>query len=244
MKKIGIIGMGKMGTAIHSRIGSEFRVYEFDKQTDLANISSMDIVILAIKPQTFSTLSDELKGHISDRQLIISIMAGIGIKRISVALGASKVIRTMPNISLRYGESLTAVYSSEKKPDKDVLNIISGWGKFFYIETEDQFHSFTALCGSSPAYFLKLAAEIESLAMSYGYPKEIVRTISMNALNGALLSLQKNEGYTKKSIEEIRSKGGVTEEALLELDRNHHDKLVEKAIAAATNRSKELSNEF
>lgn len=239
MKKIGIIGMGKVGKAIGLRAKKDFNIYEFDKNKSLKKISEVDIVVLSIKPQDFYSLSINLKQYLSS-QPIISVMAGINTGHISKSLASSEIIRTMPNLALRFGKSLTAVYSV-RKLGPQVLNLISGWGEIIFLRDEAQFHSFTALSGSGPAYFLELANEIESIAIKSGFDKNIAKKISHNALSSALLLLEKNKFDVQKSVSEIKSKGGVTERALTTFNENKFYEILEKAVNDAINRSKELS---
>lgn len=53
--------------------------------------------MLAVKPQGFAGVADALKAWVSPQTLVVSIMAGVTIARISSALGCEKVARAMPN---------------------------------------------------------------------------------------------------------------------------------------------------
>lgn len=239
MKKIGIVGMGKMGSAIYSNLDKdkEFEIYRLNKHSDLKQLLDTEIVVIAIKPQVFNSLAKDLKKYLSN-QYIISIMAGLTTRQISNALNTKKIIRTMPSISLRYGNSITAVYP--KLIDGDIFRILSNWGELLYLTDEEQFHSFTALSSSSPAYFLRLAQEIESIALKNGYDNSIAQKLSINSLYSASSLLKKNNGDITNSINEIKSKKGVTEQALFILDNGLE--IVQKAVNSAINRSKEISD--
>ena len=239
MKKVGIIGMGKMGSAIHANIKKQFTVHTFDKDKDLKQICDTDIIIFAVKPQSFYPLAKKFKKYLSD-QHIISIMAGVGIRQMSNALGTDNITRTMPNISARYGKSITAVYPEIK--NENVLAIVTYWGELFYLKDEDQFHSFTAVSSSSPAYFLKLADEIYKIARKNGFDDDIAKKIVTNSISAAAMLMEKHRGLATKGIDEIKSKRGVTEQALTALN-DRFEKLIEESVNSAVIRSKEISDE-
>jgi pyrroline-5-carboxylate reductase len=239
MKKIAIIGKGNIGSAIDSRIKKDFYTLTFSKKTPLEKIGKAEIVIIAVKPQDFGSLSVNLKNYLND-QTIVSVMAGVSIKKISRLLKTSLVVRTMPNLGIGYGESLTAVYSNIKI-DEFTKNLFSLWGDTLYLRSEKQFDSFTALCGSGPAYFLKLAQQLESVAIANGYKQKTANQIAKNALRVSMLLAQNKNKNFAEHINSIKSKGGVTKEAFSVLDKKNFNQVLEEALKAAINKSKELS---
>ena len=122
--KIGIIGLGNMGSVIASRLAEEsgeYKVLAFDKDKNKTGISSLeiakdlsslvaavDIILLAVKPQDIDHLLKELK-NCSGSKLIISIAAGISTRYLEKVLGNARVIRAMPNIAVKIQESVTCL---------------------------------------------------------------------------------------------------------------------------------------
>lgn len=134
--KIGIIGLGKMGTTllegmlkkevfqadgiIASDLNKDIResVGKFYLvRTSKDNISLMekaDIVILAVKPQIISKVLEEI-APFSSNKLIISIAAGISIAKIKESLGDNcRVIRVMPNTPAMVNEGISAIALEDK----------------------------------------------------------------------------------------------------------------------------------
>ncbi|HVY88122.1 MAG TPA: NAD(P)-binding domain-containing protein, partial [Hyphomonadaceae bacterium] len=75
--------------------------------------SPTEIVVLAIKPQGFSAAAEGLKAWVGPDTLIVSIMAGISIARISSALGSARVARAMPNTPGAIGMGATGFALSD-----------------------------------------------------------------------------------------------------------------------------------
>ena len=116
---LGFLGYGNMGAAIaegliglnaveaggvlafdpsSERMAAAARagVAAFDSVGGLVGAS--DALVLAVKPQIMAKALEEVKPHLQPDTLVISIAAGISIKRIQAGLNAgTPVIRVMPN---------------------------------------------------------------------------------------------------------------------------------------------------
>jgi pyrroline-5-carboxylate reductase len=241
--KIAIIGMGTMGTAIQQKLsGGDFEVIGLDREDDKSTVSTAEVIILAVKPQSFGEVAEELKAHI-DKQLVISIMAGVSVSTLISRLGTKRIVRTMPNLALTTGQSLTAWHA--KLNDEDIKmaeRLISAWGSALRLENEEQFHAFTALAGSGPAYFFQLAYLLELAAFEQGFSQEQARTISLQTFRGAASVLSDDEISCEALVKRVASRGGTTEVALAVFERHSMHTILNEAVAAAAERSVELGH--
>ena len=76
-------------------------------------VTHADVVVLSVKPQRLSEVMKGLKG-IRSEALIVSIIAGASIKKISTGLKHKSVVRSMPNTPGQIGEGIT-VWTSSKE---------------------------------------------------------------------------------------------------------------------------------
>jgi len=167
-KTIGIIGFGNMGSAIAERIKSKYNVFVFDidrnKTKDLKNISvsntidellrTTEVIILAIKPQGFDAVLNEIKADI-DKKLVVSIAAGISTQFIEKILGEVSVIRVMPNLPARIGKGVSCLCKGKFASDKDLKSMLRLF-KFLGITLvlgQDLMEAATAVCGSGPGFW-------------------------------------------------------------------------------------------
>ena len=117
--KIAFIGGGNMGEAILaamlnkklaiskditvSDVSEARRHYLMQKYfiavstNNIEAIKDKDIILLAIKPQTLTDITTELKGHLKPNQLVISIIAGARLGRLTEGLNHHSIVRSMPN---------------------------------------------------------------------------------------------------------------------------------------------------
>ncbi len=110
MSRIGIIGFGNMGQAIYRILdaeGAHILVADPHQEklrllpkghgtTDtVAMLKDVDTVIIAVKPQSFSSLIAQIGNALKGKKLL-SIMTGISAQRLKKETGASAVVRAMP----------------------------------------------------------------------------------------------------------------------------------------------------
>ncbi|MFC1647671.1 pyrroline-5-carboxylate reductase [Patescibacteria group bacterium] len=243
--KIGIIGAGNMGSAFYNGLFNEFEIYICDKNEEKLEgltalsteelIEKCDIIILAIKPQSF-------EGFDLEGKLVISIMAGISIELLIKKTNSLKVVRAMPNLPVKVEKGLTGWIATEQisNEEKDtVRKIFTSLGDEIELDSEEKIDSITALSGSGPAYFFYLAEILKQKAVKFGFNEEEAKKIAKTTFKGAAAILTHHS--PKQLREAVTSKGGTTEAAINNLIENDFDKIFEKAIDQAKNRSEELN---
>jgi pyrroline-5-carboxylate reductase len=247
MNKVCIIGLGNMGRAISDALGSMsmFKVFGCEKGDDTNEcISKSDLVIIAVKPQSFAELAKSIDTDLSDK-MVVSIMAGVSIERISKELSAKMVVRVMPNLPLKVNQALSAWYCNDRISEDQkmtIKSILGVFGEEIEVDYESQIDMITALAGSGPAYFYRFSRALKRKAVSLGFDEVVARKIARTTFLGAAGLLNTVENCCGgKMIKMISSEGGTTEAALDSLENAEIDKVMSDAIDAAIKRSKELN---
>lgn len=271
--KIGIIGYGNMGRIIVERIkplNYEVLVYDKDKfktkglsgiralnkNSEVASLS--DVIILAVKPQDIDGALREIKNDVQGK-LIISIAAGISTSYLEKALGDIRVIRTMPNIAAKIGESVTCLCKGAFAGEGD-LELAQQI--FYYLGTtkvieEKLMNAATAISGSGPGYIFdflntesidtnsvpehirhELMMRLEKAALAVGFDLEVASFLAANTVNSSLTLIKKTKLSPAELRDQVASKGGTTEAALEVL---HKDGTWEEAALAALKRAEHLA---
>lgn len=265
MKNITIIGAGVMGTVMlggvkKSFYSSKVSVADSDykkllnlkkkfKQLNifcgdnLSAVKNTNCIILAVKPQSFLELSKELRGHINHHTVVISIMAGVPIKKIQNLLGLKKVVRAMPNLGARISRSMT-VWLPDKSVKKNELKYIAklfaSIGREIMINNEILIDKATAVSGSGPGFFFAMIESWIKAAVKLGFsPKQAQELVftTTDAAN-ALLQLQKDPTQLRL---QVTSKKGTTEAGLKEMMNGQIDKIWNKVLTRSYRRACELS---
>lgn len=260
MKTIGIIGGGNMGSAIIGGIRRQYKVLVCEKDSvrsqelkkkfkiimqDLNTvIKRSKIVILAVKPQDFDLVLEEIAKTISSSQLVISIAAGITTQYIEKRLGKNiRVIRAMPNLPAQVGKAMTGLCKGAVAADNDLKSaqeIFGRIGKTVVIE-ENLMDAITAVSGSGPAYVFYFIECFKQAALKLGLSEETAQELVTQTLRGSLALLEKSKEEAGVLRKKVTSKGGTTQAALTIFEQNKFPEIFAQALAAARDRAKELA---
>ncbi len=208
-------------------------------------ISQTDIIILAVKPQDFPALAKQIMPYIHQEQIVLSIMAGIKIASIYEALGATKIVRAMPNLPAQIGMGMTVFTSSADIDKKELFilqNLINTTGKSVYVEDETKIDAATAISGSGPAYVYYFMEAMIQAGVKMGFTLSQAELLVNQTFMGAVHLHNQSELTCEEWINRVASKGGTTEAALKVLSENTVNNNIESALFAAFNRAKELGN--
>lgn len=261
---IGCIGTGNMGTAIISNLSKNMNAANlicFDiesiKIEDLktrfginsaASVKDMakksDIIIIAVKPDTISSVLKDLKEHVKEKT-IISIAAGITIESIKKALKEPKsVIRVMPNTPALIGHGMSVISSDIDTDEKEIQKaeqIFSFMGRILVLP-EKLMDAVTAVSGCGPAYGFTLIQAMTDGGVKQGIPRNKALVLSAQTIMGAAQMVLKNEEDPITLRGKVTSPGGSTIEAVHVLEKAGFSGIIMDAIEAAKNKTTELGN--
>ena len=258
---VAIVGGGVMGEAILAGAidrgvlaASDITVVELvaERREELAGrygvattaeagdaLASASLVLLAVKPQEFRTLSARL----ADDALLLSIMAGVRIETLAEHFGHDRIVRVMPNTpaAINAGMSVwTATTSVDEEQRETVRGLLGAIGRELAVDDESKLDMATALSGSGPAYvFLFIEALIDA-GVAIGLTAEEAEAMTLQTLAGSAAYAQVSDFPPAVLRERVTSKGGTTAAGLRELERGEFRALVESCVRAACERSREL----
>jgi pyrroline-5-carboxylate reductase len=207
-----------------------------------------DVVVLSVKPQRLARVLEGLKGSIKEQALVLSIVAGAPISKISAGLGHSVVVRSMPNTPAQVGEGITVwTASSGVTPDQLEMarQILSALGDEVFVEEEIYLDMATALSGTGPAYvFLFMEAMIDA-GVHLGFPRRIAEQLVTQTMRGSVdFYIQRGGPLHLASLRnQVTSPGGTSAEALYYLEKAGFRTAISRAIWAAYERSQALGKE-
>jgi pyrroline-5-carboxylate reductase len=212
-----------------------------------------EIVVLAVKPQSMDAVLPDLARFAgpSDKAgaVFLSIAAGKTLASFARALGAgAKVVRAMPNTPAAVRQGITVatagpgVSAAEKKKCQELLEAV---GEALWVDDEALMDPVTALSGSGPAYVFLLVEAMAAAGAKLGLTPEMALQLARATVAGSgELLRQSPEPATQLRIN-VTSPGGTTAEALkILMAEDGLQPLFDKALAAASRRSKELAGEL
>jgi len=262
--RIGIIGGGNMGEALlkgllekgivsrrNLRVGEPRRArrtllrrrYRVRVLADNRAVAAFgDLLVLAVKPQEFPRLFQEL-GPLPKGRRLISIAAGIPTRWIERRSGKRSVMRAMPNLASRVGASITALARGRYVTAAHLAEakILFGAVGEVVVVPEKKLDAITAVSGSGPAYVAYLAHVLMEAAHGVGLSGPLARNLVLQTFLGSSRYLLEEGVDPELFIRKVASKGGTTEAAFSVLNRAGLAGLFRRAVGAATRRSRQLS---
>ena len=251
MSMISIIGYGNLSQALvtglrYAKYSEHLRVYDSNINKKLhtnitlkkvvdKEIIKSKIILLAVKPKDFKKISSYLKELATDA-VIVSLMAGVSIKKIRELTCHPKLARVMTNINCAYGRAQSFIHFNSRctSKNKKQINDLFGYvGEIFNLGSEKKIDIVTGLTGSGPAYVLYFLEAMCDIFEKQGFSRKTSRDLSTNLFDGTINTCKldkRNIDVIKKSI---ISKNGTTEEALKSMKRADLKGILNRAISAA-----------
>jgi len=210
-----------------------------------AAIAGAAVVVVAVKPQDVRAVLTPLAAALRRGQpLVISVVAGLRTSELESCCAGVAMMRAMPNRAALIGAGATGLYAPVTiAPLQRTLaeQVMSAVGEVAWVPTEEALDVVTALSGSGPAYFFLLAEFMAEAAEQLGLAAASARRLAVATLHGAGLMVQSADADPAQLRAQITSPGGTTQAALDSFERADLRGSVRHALAAATQRSRELA---
>ena len=201
-------------------------------------------VVLAVKPQAAAEVAPLYARWARDGAVVLSIMAGRTLPGLRAVLGeGAAVVRAMPNTPAAIGQGITVAVagpgvSTAQRGLCDTL--LRAAGAVEWVEDEALMDAVTAVSGSGPAYVFLLAELLAEAAVAQGIPPGLAARLARHTVAGSGAMLARSAEPADALRRAVTSPGGTTERALGVL-MAEWPAAVERAVDAATRRSRELS---
>lgn len=203
-----------------------------------------ETIVMAVKPQFYFSSLKPMVQQLTEKQLLISVAAGIGTREIEEFVDKKiPVIRVMTNTPLLIGEGATVLARGKFAIDKHLAlakKVFFDLGLVIELP-ENDLNGVTALSGSGPAYvYLILEALIEA-GVRIGLPRELSRQLMLQTMFGSVKMVMETGKHPAELKESVTSPGGTTAAALEHLEAQGVRGAFIKAVVKAFERSEELS---
>ena len=213
--------------------------------TDLPK--SPAIVLIAVKPQMMGDALPALQALGESDTLFVSVAAGTSIATYEDILGAgTPIIRAMPNTPAAVGRGITALIGNARSSEADLAmaeGLLQAVGQTVRLDDEGQMDAVTGVSGSGPAYVFHLIETLAAAGEAQGLPADLAMQLAKATVGGAGALAEAADETPSQLRVNVTSPNGTTQAALEVLmdETDGFPVLLNRAVGAATNRSKELS---
>lgn len=265
-KKLGLIGCGNMGLSMVGGIVSSglitsdnimvadkyqpsleraketYGVKATTENTELSEYA--DIIILALKPDLYPIVIDEIKDCVKEDAIIVTIAAGKDLASTEEAFGKDvKVVRVMPNTPAMVGEGMAALSPNKhmtKEETAEIVQIFESFGEA-EIVPESLMDVVTGVSGSGPAYVFMFIEAMADGGVVKGMPRNQAYKFAAQTVLGAAKMVMETGKHPGELKDMVSSPGGTTIAAVAKLEEQGLRNAVIEGVKACTEKSIEMS---
>lgn len=263
--KIGFIGCGNMGQAmmwgmlssgriktsdvlvstktLASRVNlqKKYGVEVAEKNAEVALIS--DVIFLAVKPQYYEEILNEIKGVLWENKILVSMAPGKTLKWIEEKVGKRvKIVRSMPNTPSMVKEGMAGICSNDMV-NADELDMVCRLFQTFSkteVVAEQLMDVVTAVSGSAPAYVFMFIEAMADAAVEGGMPREQAYTFAAQAVLGSAKMVLDTKRHPGELKDMVCSPGGTTIQAVRVLEEKGMRAAVMDAMKTCLDKSRNM----
>jgi pyrroline-5-carboxylate reductase len=262
-----LVGCGQMGSAmlrgwLASGAASRFvvvepahapealatasRVSSHQSAAELAGDLTPDAVVFAVKPQAINEIVPDYRRFARPETVFMSIAAGTTIAGLAGHLGDAAIVRVMPNTPAAISRAISVACANprvtgEQRQLCDAL--LAAIGESTWVADEGLLDAVTAVSGSGPAYVFLLIETLAASGVNSGLPPELAARLALATVAGSGELARVSKEAPSKLRENVTSPGGTTRAALdVLMGEQGLAELMDRAVAAATRRSRELAH--
>jgi pyrroline-5-carboxylate reductase len=265
-RRVAVLGAGTIGEALIAGLLSdgwrkpgeivatgrrEERVEELREKLGVeATLSNIDavaraaLVVIAVKPQDFDVLLDEIAPAVSTEQTVLSVAAAIPTTSIEARLAEGvPVVRAMPNAPSIVHEGIAGLCAGASADEAHLAlaeEALAHLGAVVRV-AEPYMDAVTAVSGSGPAYFALLSEAMIEAGILLGLAREVSTQLVVQTMLGTAKLLRDEQMHPVELRERVTSPGGTTIRAVRELEQAGVRAALLNAIQAAMDRSRELA---
>ena len=205
------------------------------------------IVLLAVKPQFMDEALGHYKKMAGPKTTFLSIAAGKTVAYFKKMLGEDAlIVRSMPNTPAAVSRGMTVICRDARVP-ADILDLcgqlLSAVGEVAWVDDEELLNQVTAVSGGGPAYVFLLIEALAEAGRVNGLPADLAMQLARSTVCGSgELAYQSSESATALRQAVMSPKGTTLEAVNVLMAEDGIQPLMNRAIAAATRRSRELAN--
>lgn len=202
-----------------------------------------NVIIIAVEPQQIDGVLEEISPHLTpQKHIVISIVTGVSIKKISEHIGKKvAIIRAMPNTAIAVRESMTCLASN--KTDTNAIevakSIFETVGKTLVIN-EEQMNSATALVACGIAFFFRAIRAASQGGIEIGFHSEEALAMAAQTAKGAASLLLTNKQHPEHEIDRVTTPRGCTIAGLNQMEHEGFSSAMIRGIVISADKASKL----
>jgi len=264
---IGFIGAGKMAEAMiggliakgvfpkekiaacaptqktRDRITETYGITMYQTAKEL--VDSSNLIVLAVKPKHVDGVFTEEGVVIGKGKTLLSIVAGLTLKKMNSYVPEAKKIRVMPNhccMVLEGAMGYTCDPTMTDSEKEDIKKILSAVGLAVEVP-ESQMDAVTGIAGSSPAFMYMVIDSMADAGVLNGLSRDQAVKLAAQSMLGAAKMVLETGKHPDQLKDEVCSPGGTTIVGVKILEDLGLRSAMSSAVDGTIEKSRQMSSE-
>lgn len=209
-------------------------------------IDAADVVILAVKPQDFAVAVDPFVSLFRDKQIVISLAAGITLRDLQKKLPQCRVVRAMPNTPSVIRRGVIGYLMKDGDPGlaATIDDLLSPLGAVFQTQDEEQLEGLMISCSSGTGFVFELMMYFHDWILERGFdPLDARRMVVETFAGAAELAAASQDLRLEELQNRVASKKGVTAAGLDSMRELEVERVLRVSFEKAALRNQELAKQ-
>lgn len=266
--KIGFIGVGNLSqamikTLIEAKILQGNQIYasnrtpgKLQKAVDLWGVQALptneevvdaaDIIVIAVKPQDFSSAIDPIASSFHEKQIVVSLAAGVTMRTLGKKLPQCRIIRAIPNMPAVIRRGVIGYLCSDKDSGLESVaeDLFSPLGDVFRVKDEDELEALLVSCSSGTGFVFEIMMYFQDWISEHGFDESVAREMVVETfLGAAMLASQSPDQGLEDLQNRVASKKGTTAAGLDSMREWEVERALRYAFEKAALRNQELAKQ-
>jgi pyrroline-5-carboxylate reductase len=203
-----------------------------------------DFVFINVLPQIVGDVISELATpHLWEGKTLITVAAGITMRRYAVISNQLPIVRALPNPPSKVGAGAIALCFNQYVKElerEDILSLFAPMGVSFLME-EKMINAMTSL--STPATIYLFIQSLIDGGVRSGMDRDTSTQIALQTVAGSLEVLKQEKEELGELIKKASSPGGISEECVRTLDKWDFRTAVSEAVQRGTEKADSFSRD-
>lgn len=208
-------------------------------------VDKCDIVVLAVKPQDMESAVEPIASSFTDDQIVISLAAGITLKKLKQLLPKNKhIVRLMANTPARImkGTFGYCTAAPNLRVDRWMERMFKPLGLIVRLDEGEPYEAFTVATSAGVGFVFELMIYWQEWLEERGIDPELAQSMTVNTFLGASeLALQSTPQSISDLQSQVTSKKGVTSAGLASMRELEVERGLRYSFEKAALRDRELS---
>lgn len=207
-------------------------------------VEKAEIIVLAMKPQDLLAAVEPVASIFNEKQIVISLAAGITMATLKKYLHQCRLIRMIPNTPTLIAKGLVGYLKDGHDEYLDTLieDLFSSLGKVINVNDESQLEAFMVGCSSGTGFVYELMMYWKDWLQEHDFDEDVATQLTIETFLGASLLAEKNLNIPIEELQNrVTSKKGVTFAGLESIREQEVERCLRVAFEKAALRNQEMA---